>query len=288
MDQAALFVLEIAYAIGSLILISAGLAIIFGMMRVINLAHGELLTVGGYAAIHAVHNGVGFFVAILVCAPLAGALVGLVIERVVISRLYGRLIDTMIATWGISLFLIGLMSMTFGTTTTGIASPFGGVSVGEYQFSGYALFVILVAVALVVAMWLVLQYTRVGLIARGTMQSPDMSSAFGKNRKLVYMGTFTAGAALAGFAGGVLAPLVGVVPTSGAQYIAKAFITVIAGGPAVIIGTVTSASFFGTISQVFTLLVTPGAGQIALLVAAVVLLRLLPRGITGRFFKERV
>lgn len=288
MDQVALVVLEIAYAISTLVLISAGLAVIFGMMRVINLAHGELLTIGGYAVILAMQNGASFFFAVLVCAPLAGAVVGLVIERLVISRLYGRMIDTMIATWGISLFLIGLMSMVFGTTTTGMSSPFGGISLGEYQFSGYALFVIVVSILLVVAMWLVLQYSRIGLIARGTMQNAQMSSAFGKNQKLVYMWTFTAGSALTGFAGGVLAPLVGVVPSSGAQYIAKSFITVIAGGPAVIIGTITSATFFGTISQVFTLLFTPGAGQIALLIAAVLLLRLLPRGITGRFFKEKV
>lgn len=288
MDQALLVVFEIVYAIASLVLISAGLAIIFGMARVINLAHGELITVGGYGAIFAVKAGANFFFAVLVCAPLAGAIVGLIIERMVISRLYGRLIETMIATWGISLLLIGGMSMLFGTTTTGIASPFGGLSIGEYQFSGYALFVILITLVMLVGGWLVLRYTRAGLVARGTMQDAQMASAFGQNHKAVFMYTFTAGAALAGFAGGILAPLVGVVPTSGSYYIAKSFITVIAGGPVVIAGTLSGATFFGTISQSFTLLFTPGAGQIALLIAAIVLLRLLPRGITGRFFEGKL
>ena len=97
--------------------------------------------------------------------------------------------------------------------------------------------------------------------------------------------TFFAGSALTGLAGGVLAPLVGLVPTSGTQYIAKAFITVISGGASVIAGLLSSATLFGLVSQIFTFSVNSMVGEIALLIAAVILLRLLPQGITGRFFR---
>lgn len=115
-----------------------------------------------------------------------------------------------------------------------------------------------------------------------------MAAAFGQDAKRIYQRTFATGAALSGLAGGVMAPLVGLSPTSGGQFIAKSFITVISGGTAVVSGTLSSAGIFGVVSQMATLLSTPVVGEIALLVAAVVLLRLLPTGISGRFFKNRV
>ncbi len=117
------------------------------------------------------------------------------------------------------------------------------------------------------------------------MQRPDMASALGYDPDRIYMLTFFAGSALSGLAGGILAPLVGLVPTTGATYIAKAFITVISGGASVIAGLASAATLFGLISQSFTFLFSPVVGEVALLVAAVVLLRLLPQGITGRFFR---
>ena len=98
MDLAAIFVIEFAYAIASLVLISAGLAVVFGMMRVINLAHGEFMMLGGYATILSVNSGINIYVAMLVIAPLTVGVIGLLVERLVIRHLYGRLIDTMLAT----------------------------------------------------------------------------------------------------------------------------------------------------------------------------------------------
>ena len=117
MDLTVVLLVEMLYAVASLILISAGLAVVFGMMKVINLAHGEFMMMGGYATITAVNWGVNIFVAILIIAPLVVGLIGLVVERVVIRHLYGRLVDTMLATWGLSLFFIGLATMIFGNTT---------------------------------------------------------------------------------------------------------------------------------------------------------------------------
>lgn len=288
MDLSFVILVEVLYAIASLVLISAGLAVVFGMMKVINLAHGEFMMLGGYATITAVGLGVNVFVAMLIIAPLIVGLIGLVVERLVIRHLYGRLVDTMLATWGLSLVFIGLAKMIFGNTTTGISTPIPGFAVGNYQISGYNFFIILVAMALVIAMFAVLRGTRAGLIARGTMQRADMAAALGYSPDRIYMATFFCGSALSGLAGAVLAPLVGLVPTSGGAYIAKAFITVIAGGPSLIAGLVSSAASFGFVNQIFTFAISPVIGEVALLVAAVVVLRLIPQGITSRFFKGKL
>jgi branched-chain amino acid transport system permease protein len=288
MDLAAVIILEILYSIALLVLISAGLAVVFGMMRVINLAHGEFMMLGGYSAIFAVKAGINIFVAMLIIAPLVVAIIGLIVERLVIRFLYGRLIDTMLATWGLSLFFIGAASMIFGNTTTGIPTPIPGFTLGAYQINGYNFFIILVSIALIIGGYAVLATTRIGLVARGVMQRPDMASALGHSSDRIYMTTFVAGSALAGLAGGVLAPLVGLVPTWGTAYIAKAFITVISGGASVIVGLLSSATLFGLVSQTFTFFSGPVIGEVALLIAAIILLRLMPQGITGRFFRSRL
>jgi len=288
MDLTFVILVEMLYAVASLILISAGLAVVFGMMKVINLAHGEFMMMGGYATITAVQLGVNSFIAMLVIAPIVVGLIGLVVERLVIRHLYGRLVDTMLATWGLSLFFIGLATMIFGNTTTGISTPIPGFTIGDYQINGYNFFIIVVSALLLIAMLTVLKATRAGLIARGAMQGPDMAAALGYSPDRIYMATFFCGSALSGLAGAVLAPRVGLVPTSGGAYIAKAFITVIAGGPSLIAGLFSSASLFGVVNQIFTFALSPVIGEVALLVAAVILLRLLPQGITGKFFKGKL
>ncbi|SLN60875.1 ABC transporter permease subunit [Oceanibacterium hippocampi] len=288
MDLAAVILVEILYAVASLVLIGAGLAVVFGMMRVINLAHGEFMMMGGYATIVAVNLGINVYVAMIIVAPIVVGLIGLVVERLVIRHLYGRLVDTMLATWGLSLLFIGLVTMIFGNTTTGISTPISGLTIGAYQINGYNFFIIVVAVILLLAVFAVLRWTRVGLVARGTMQRSDIASAIGHNTSRIYMVTFVAGSALAGLAGGILAPLVGLVPSSGGAYIAKAFITVIVGGPSIIAGLMSSAGLLGVVAQIFTFAATPVVGEVALLIAAVILLRLLPQGITGRFLKGRL
>lgn len=288
MDLSFVILIEMFYAVATLVLISAGLAVVFGMMKVINLAHGEFMMLGGYATITATSLGVNVFVAMLVIAPLIVGLIGLVVERLVIRHLYGRLVDTMLATWGLSLFFIGAATMIFGNTTTGISTPIPGFAVGAYQINGYNFFIILVAIALVLVLLAVLKGSRAGLIARGAMQRSDMAAALGYSPDRIYMATFFCGSALSGLAGAVLAPLVGLVPTSGGAYIAKSFITVIAGGPALIAGLISSATSFGIVSQIFTFAVSPVMGEVALLVAAVILLRLMPQGITSRFFKGKL
>lgn len=288
MPQLAVFLLDLLYSVSVLVLISTGLGIIFGMMRVINLAHGEFLVLGGYAAISAHSLGLNIWLSMLVVAPLTVGLFGVVVEWLIIRTLYGRLINTMLATWGLSLVMIGGLTMIFGNTTTGIAVPVGGFGIGDYQVSGYTVLLIVLAALQVWGIWLVLSHTRFGLIARATMQNAGISAAFGVDSVRVYRITFACGSALAGLAGGVLAPLVGLTPGSGANYIAKSFITVISGGTSVVSGLVASAGLFGTVSQIFTAIATPIAGELALLAVAIVLLRILPSGISGRYFRNRI
>ncbi|RQM50975.1 branched-chain amino acid ABC transporter permease [Paraburkholderia bannensis] len=285
MDLVAVIAIQVAFAIASLIVVSAGLAVVFGMMKVINLAHGEFMMLGAYAVITATKFGINIWLSMFVVAPAFVALVGVVLERIFIRRLYGRMVDTMLVTWGLSLLLIGVVTSIVGNTTTGISAPLGSFSVGAYSVSNYSLVIIAVAIVLVIALRLLLVRTSLGLIARGTMLNPQMADALGIDPGVVYSGTFALGAALSGLAGALLAPLTGVVPTMGGAFVAKAFITVIGGGPAVVLGLVTSSALFGAINQLMTFASTPVFGEVALLVGAIVMLRILPQGITGRFFK---
>jgi branched-chain amino acid transport system permease protein len=286
LDYAAIIALQILSGVATLVLISLGLAVVFGMMRVINLAHGEFLMLGGYCAVLAHGAGFGVWVSILLVPPVCVGLFGLVVERLLMRRLYGHMIDTMLATWGLSLFLIGGVNMVFGNSVTGFSAPLGNVTIGRFHNASYDLFLIAAAVLLSTALWVVLRFTAAGLIARGTMQNPEMAASLGVARERVYALTFAAGAALSGLAGGLIAPLSGVVPTIGTAYIAKAFITVITGGAAMVTGTVTASALLGTISTAATFLTTPVLGEVALLAFAILLLRLLPRGITGRFLRQ--
>lgn len=286
MDLAAVILIQVLYAIASLVVISSGLAVIFGMMKVINLAHGEFMMLGAYATIEAIRVGINLWIAIFVVAPLAVGVIGIVLERIFIRHLYGRMVDTMLATWGLSLLLIGVVTSIAGNTTAGVSAPLGNFTIGAYSISAYTLVIIAVGVVLALALRWVLLHTSLGLIARGTTQNPKMADALGINPGVVYSMTFAVGAALSGLAGGLLAPLTGVVPTMGGAFIAKAFITVIAGGPAILVGLISASALFGAINQIATFVTTPVLGEVALLVAAIIMLRLLPQGITGRFFKR--
>ncbi|MEM8795690.1 MAG: branched-chain amino acid ABC transporter permease [Pseudomonadota bacterium] len=287
MDYAVVLVLQIIAGIANIALIALGLAIIFGMMRVINLAHGEFLMLGGYTVVVTTNLGVNIWIAMFICAPIVVGLIGVIVERVLIRFLYGRMIDTLLATWGLSLFLIGLVTIIFGPqTATTISPPIAAVQIGDFSSSGYELFLIFVTLGIIGGVYWVLRYTKLGLMARGTMQNSDMAEALGVSTTRVYMITFGLGSAVAGLAGGLLAPITGVVPTIGALYIAKAFITVISGGAAILAGTASAAGLLGAVNGIVTFATGPTIGEVALLISAIILLRLMPSGITGRFFKR--
>lgn len=294
--------LEILSAATILVLLALGLAVVFGMMRIINLAHGEFLTIGAFTTLAAVRfGGLPLWLGMLLAACVAG-LIGIAIERLVIRHLYGRPLDVMLATWGISLILIGTITVMFGPVTNGLPYALGSFTIGRYQYSQYRIAMTVVALLMMLIVYVLFHRTRFGRQARATIGNPEMAAALGINTQRMFMLTFGLGCALAGAAGAVLSPLVGVVPTMGILYIAQAFITVIVGGPLALVGTAAAASLLGTIEALiahFPLfhIATTGSctpapcviaiggsaffGEIALLVFAVVLLRLLPQGLTG-------
>lgn len=287
MDLFFALALQIVYGIASLVLISLGLAIIFGMMRVINLAHGEFLMLGGYTVVISTNHGVNIWFAMLVLAPLVVGIIGVLVERLLIQFLYGRMVDTLLATWGLSLLFVGLVTSIFGAqTATTISPPLGVINIGDYSSSAYELFLIAVTVVLLLLVYTVLKLTKLGLVARATMQNDDMASALGVSTKRIYMITFGLGAAVSGLAGGLLAPVTGVLPSIGATYIAKAFITVISGGASILAGTTAASILLGGINGIMAFLTGPTLGEVALLATAIILIRLLPTGITGRFFRK--
>lgn len=286
MDLTGLLAFNVLTGVATLVLITIGLGVIYGMMRIINLAHGEFMMLGAYTAVTASTAGVNIWVSMLILPPIVVGLAGLVLERTIIRFLYGRMMDTMLATWGISLGLIGLITSIFGNVVKSVQMPVGSFSIGQYHVSAYSLVIIGIGIVVLAALLVLLRRTRFGLILRATMQNPAMSASLGVRPSAVYMATFSLGAALAGLAGGVLSPISGVSPGMGGAYIAKAFITVLGGGPAIIAGTGLAAGLFGFINEIVSFLSTPVIGDIALLASAVLLIRILPQGITGRFLRR--
>jgi branched-chain amino acid transport system permease protein len=274
-----------AYLIGisaaTLVLVSLGLAVIFGMMRVINLAQGEFMMLGAYVCVYATKSGLPLLLA-LILAGLAVGLFGVVVERVIIRHLYGRIVDTLLATWGLSLFLVGAVTWFFGPQSQSVGVNLGNFSIGGLTYSVYRLVMIAIAILLLAGTYALWRFTRLGLVVRGTMQNPAMASAMGVNTGRVYMLTFGFGSAITGFAGAVLVPVVGAAPNMGIYFMAKSFITVIAGGPLPMTGTIGASALFGSIDAVIAVTWSPVVAEIAVLLVAIVLLRLLPSGITGR------
>ena len=167
---------------------------------------------------------------------LAAAVVGgfgIVVERLLIRHLYGRLADTMLATWGLSLIMVQAVENRYGSVTEGISVPVGNFTVGEFSMSKYNFVLIFAAAVGVLATYTIMRRTRYGLLARAATQSTTMAEGLGVNTSGVNMWTFGLGSALAGAAGALLAPVVGVIPTMGRTFVARAFMTVIVGGPSV-------------------------------------------------------
>jgi len=271
----------VVFSISLMLLISLGLAVIFGMMKVINLAHGEFMMVGGYTCVLAVNGGAPLWLGVL-AGGLSTAVLGIVVERLVIRFLYGRIIDTLLATWGLSLLLVGAATTMFGASGMGISTSFTNLSIGGMNVSSYNVILCVSSLLLLAVTWWLAVGTRAGLIVRGTMQAPEMASCLGVDRSKVYMATFGFGSCLAGLAGAALAPITGVSPAMGGFFVAKAFIAVIVGGPLPLIGATAASSIFGAIDGIVSYIYSSVLGEVTMLIAAVLLLRMLPLGITGR------
>jgi branched-subunit amino acid ABC-type transport system permease component len=284
-DQLANLGLGILTSVSVLVIVSIGLAVIFGMMKIINFAHGEFLMLGAFVTLSCTKAGLPF-VAGLVVATLAVGAFGLLVERLLIQRLYGRIEATMLATFGLSLILVQVAVLIWGTSTQGLATPLGSFRIGRYSVSEYRMVLIVAAVVMLAVVYLVFTRTRFGIMARAATQLPGMAGAIGINARLINAGTFAFGAALAGAGGALLSPIAAVAPSMGAAYVGRAFMTVVVGGPGVVTGTAAAAGVLGTIERVTSNYATAFLGTAALLIVAIVLLRGMPTGISGRWGKQ--
>ena len=267
---------------GAFLLLSAlGLIVILGMMNIINLAHGELMMLGAYTATITVQRGVPFALAVPL-AFLVVALFGIVLERLIVRRFYGRELGALVVTWGISLILSQGTLLLLGPFMPSIQIPGGSVAVGQYSFSDYWLILIALTTAIVAVLWWVYNRTHFGLQARATMQNAAMARALGVDTGRVYMLTFGLGAGLAGLSGALLAPTTSIAPFMGQQFVAPAFITVVVGGATnVITGALGSSLILSLVRTPVGFVFGAFLGLVALLLAALIIIRLMPDGISA-------
>lgn len=284
MDQIAILFLGVASDIASLILISLGLAIIFGMMRVINFAHGEFMMLGAFFALTCVRMGIPLWLAIIV-ASLGTAILGMAIEVLLIRRLYREDEATILGTFGLSLVLTQIALLIWGSSPEGIATPLGALNIGSYGLSAYRLVLIAAAAGLLFLVWIFFTRSRIGLMARASVESPEMAAALGINSTLIKTFTFVLGSALAGAGGALLAPTVAITAKMGTAFVTQAFVTVVVGGAGVVTGTGTASVVLGAIERLVSTLAGPIAGIAAVLIVAIIVIRILPTGVSGKWKK---
>lgn len=274
----ALYQFQVSFAF--LLLSAIGLAVIFGMMGVINLAHGEFMMLGAYITTIAATQGVPLALAMLLGAAGVG-LFGAAVEILVVRRLYGRLLDTVAATWAVGLILSQGTLILTGPSMQGVSSPFGSFAVGQTSYSWYRVVLGGVAVILLVLLYLLFMKTKFGLRARATIQNPPIAQALGVDTARMYTLTFALGSALAGLAGGLFAPTATIVPFFGTNYIVEAFVTVIVGGANALVGTPLAAGLLGAINAALGTEYGLYIGRVGLLLTTIVIIRVLPHGISG-------
>jgi branched-chain amino acid transport system permease protein len=251
------------------------------MIDIINLAHGELIMLGAYITVLAYHVGVPLPLC-MVLSFLGVGVFGIILERLVIRRFYKNKLNALVATFGISLILSQGVLIIFGPYLKSVPLPMGGFSYGGYSYSTYLLFLFGMVVFLVAAFWWLLYRTRLGMYMRATMQNPNMARSLGVDTKRIYALTFGLGAGLAGLTGALYAPTTTIVPLFGTTFIAPAFITVVIGGGAnPIVGALGSGVFLSGISTPLSSTLGTFIGRIGLLMAALVVIRFLPNGISG-------
>lgn len=267
-------------AFAFLVIASMGLAIIFGMMGVINLAHGEFIMCGAYTTVSFAQLGLPLPLAIVGGALVAG-LIGMLIEITIIRHLYARPLDSIVATWGISMIATQGVLIVLGSTMQGVGTPLGSFSVGGYSYSTYRLVLMFIAALLLAGLYLLFYHTRFGVIARATIQLPSMARATGVNTGRVYTLTFGLGAALAGLAGGLYAPTMTLVPTMGTAFMVESFVTVVIGGGDIFLGAAPAAAILAVIRSGMTAWQGQLFGQIGLLITVIIVIRLLPGGLSG-------
>lgn len=268
-------------SIGSVFLVAAlGLAIIYGTAGVINMAHGELIMLGAYSTFTMqTLLGLPFFL----CIPLSFVVVGFVgyvIEKLLISSLYNRPLDTLLATWGVSLVLMQGVRIIFGSDPKYVEVPSflsTNLDFGIVNLSMFRLFVMLICLIMVACTWYLFYRTTFGIKVRAVTQNKDMAASFGINSSRIYSITFAIGAGLAGVAGSLFGAMNIILPTMGTSYVVEAFLMVVAGGGG-ILGSILASALTGQIQSIFAFIYNDTFARFLVFVMIVIFLRFRPQG----------
>jgi urea transport system permease protein len=270
-------------SIGSiLMLVALGLSIIYGTIGVINLAHGEFIMLGAYAA-WALKTFAGLsLLPGLVLIFLGVGLFGWLVERILLRRLYRRPLDTILATWGIGVVLQQVVRLTAGGELRYVELPpsmASSVSIFGVEISAYRIFIFVVAALLFLISWFIMNRTTFGLKLRAVVQDRNVASCFGINADRIYSLTFAYGAGLAGLAGAIVSPLKSVSPEMGTGYVVDAFMVVVLGGVQSLFGTVISAFTLGEVTGAIAFLQNDTIAKATVLILIISVIRFRPQGL---------
>lgn len=283
------FTYELIINLGIVLLTAVGLMIIFGLMGIINMAHGEFIMLGAYVASYSTsHFHVPFIVSVF-AAFIVVAAFGIVIERLLIRWLYNDIIMGLVATWGLSLFISGMVLVMWGPSMGFVPIPIDGhVNAGDLSYGTYPLFICGVAVVLLVALHQLLQRSQWGIELRATIYDRKMAAAMGIRTDFINITGFALGAGLGGVAGALLAPLSALTPTMGATYLPIAFITVVVAGGTHIVGSLLAASIILGIAFTYGIHSSNALiGLFFMLGTALVIIRIAPNGLAEKFVDFR-
>jgi len=274
--------LVLGLSIASIFFVAAiGLTIIYGTANVINMAHGEFIMLGAYS-VYTMQNYVG--IPYFLCIPIAFiivAAIGFVIEKLLIRHLYDRPLDTLLATWGVSLVLIQGTRLIFGSDPKYVQMPgflSSNVEIGGISLAAFRIFVILASLALVALVWFIFYRTDFGIKIRAVTQNREMAASFGINSSQVYSFTFALGAGLAGVAGALFGVLNIVLPTMGMGYVVQAFLVVVTGGGA-LAGSAIASIATGELQSLIAMVLNDTFARFLIFVLIVVFLRFRPQGL---------
>ncbi len=273
------FLIDLVVESSVLLLVVLGLGIILGLMDVINLAQSGFMAVGAYAALVAAQHGLNFWVAVAIGTATSGAM-GLLAEWLIIRRLYTRPLDTLLATWGISLVLVQVITILFGHGPQSFNEPFtSAVSVLRVPYPAYRLLMVGAAAASLLVLFAVVRFTRWGLVARMVMANEPLARGLGINTVRVRQVTFLVGSLLAGLAGALLGPILGVNPYYATALVAPGFLAVLLAGRT-LAGLTLASIVLAVSTTVFSRYFNPVYATAVTVGVAVVLLRLFPEGLT--------
>jgi branched-subunit amino acid ABC-type transport system permease component len=267
-----------------LALAAFGLAIIYGLIGVINMGHGAMLTLGAYFTWWLTQHGLPFVPGVLLAAAAVGA-VGLLFEHFIIRHFYDRPFDTLLLTWAFFLVATEVIKIVFGTDFRNVASPFAGaVDLGIYRVPAYKTVIAGLSVLIILGTAVVFFKTTLGIKIRAMIQNRDMAGLLGLNIAVMYKLVFGFGAFMAGLAGGLIAPMFSVDPYMGNTFLVRSFFVVIVGGIGQLLaGTLFGSFAIGGLETVLALFSDQVVAQIAVFFIAVIVLRFRPQGVfSGR------